>query len=130
MDSFPLEQLVERAGSRYAVVVAAAQRAKQIKDGSPPLVQVNSRNPITIALAEMAAGKVLIMPPEEPPEEPRVSREQQYFVGRAGLEEEGLPFRRSPARAAPVHVDDTDDLEDEEDEEDFEDEEDLDDDLI
>jgi DNA-directed RNA polymerase subunit omega len=57
---FPIEELVDRCGSRFAVVVAAAKRAKQIKEGAPPLISLPTRNPLTIALHEIAAGLVEI----------------------------------------------------------------------
>jgi DNA-directed RNA polymerase subunit omega len=57
---FPIEELVDRCGSRFTVVVAAAKRAKQIKEGAPPLVNLPTRNPLTIALHEIAAGLVEI----------------------------------------------------------------------
>jgi len=69
---FPIEELVDRVGSCYSVVVAAAKRAKQIKDGAPPLVQTDSRNPLTIALHEIAVGLVEITEPIPPSEEPEV----------------------------------------------------------
>jgi DNA-directed RNA polymerase subunit omega len=49
-------------GSRYSLVVLAAKRAKQIKEGSPVLIETASTNPLTIALEEIAAGKVTIAP--------------------------------------------------------------------
>jgi DNA-directed RNA polymerase omega subunit len=63
---FPIEELVDRVGSRFTVVVAAAKRAKQIKDGAPPLVNLPTRNALTIALHEIAAGLIQIgdAPPE------------------------------------------------------------------
>lgn len=64
MRPFPIEELVDRCGSRFTVVVAAAKRAKQIKEGAPPLVNLSTRNPLTIALHEIAAGLVEIT--EEP----------------------------------------------------------------
>ncbi len=70
MRRFPIEELVDRVGSCYSVVVAAAKRAKQIKDGAPPLVQVDSRNPLTIALHEIAVGLVEITEPVAPSPEP------------------------------------------------------------
>lgn len=70
MRRFPIEELVDRVGSCYSVVVAAAKRAKQIKDGAPPLVQVDSRNPLTIALHEIAVGLVEITEPVAPAAEP------------------------------------------------------------
>jgi len=36
----------------------AAKRAKQLREGAPPLVQIDSHHPLTIALAEIAAGKI------------------------------------------------------------------------
>lgn len=70
MRRFPIEELVDRVGSCYSVVVAAAKRAKQIKDGAPPLVQSDSRNPLTIALHEIAVGLVEITEPIAPSEQP------------------------------------------------------------
>ena len=64
MKPFPIEELVDRCGSRFTVVVAAAKRAKQIKEGAPPLVNLPTRNPLTIALHEIAAGLIEIT--EEP----------------------------------------------------------------
>jgi len=52
-----IEQMV---GSRYSLVVIAAKRAKQIKEGSPVLIETASTNPLTIALEEIAAGKVTV----------------------------------------------------------------------
>lgn len=66
MRPFPIEELVDRVGSRFTVVVAAAKRAKQLKDGAPPLVNLPTRNALTIALHEIAAGLIKIgdAPPE------------------------------------------------------------------
>jgi DNA-directed RNA polymerase subunit omega len=61
----PVETLEKLYGSRYAVVVLTAKRAMRIREGSEPLVETESRNPLTIALLELAAGKVH---PEQPPE--------------------------------------------------------------
>lgn len=43
---------------RFVLSNLAAKRAKQIKEGAPPLVRVDSHHPLTIALAEIAAGKI------------------------------------------------------------------------
>lgn len=121
MDQFPLDQIVVKAGSRFAVVVAAAQRAKQIKEGSPPLVNINSRNPLTIALAEIAEGKVIILPAETPEEEDRPSTIDEYFAGRDAAAADVLPYRREPRHTSAEAADLDDDLE-EEIEDEFEDE--------
>lgn len=53
---------------KYALSNLAAKRAKQIKEGAPPLVAVDSMHPLTIALAEIAAGKIkpIMQAVEEP----------------------------------------------------------------
>jgi DNA-directed RNA polymerase subunit omega len=52
------DTIEDRVGSRYSLVVLAAKRAKQIKEGSPVLIDTESTNPLTIAMEEIAAGKV------------------------------------------------------------------------
>ena len=78
--------LQEPAPGRYDMVVAAAKRAQQIKDGARPLVEVDSNNPLTIALHEIAAGKVLAKPgdSEEAEEEPQ-RQERHYLTQRGNL---------------------------------------------
>lgn len=60
--------------SRYALVIAAAKRARQINnyhhqlgegtfdDFPPPLVESRSKNYLTIALEEIAQGKIRTVP--------------------------------------------------------------------
>ncbi len=43
---------------KFVLTNLAAKRAKQIKEGAPPLVRIESNHPLTIALAEIAAGKI------------------------------------------------------------------------
>lgn len=62
------DTIEDRVGSRYSLVVLAAKRAKQIKEGSPVLIDTLSTNPLTIALEEIAAGKVTIQPAVSIPE--------------------------------------------------------------
>lgn len=42
----------------FVLANLAAKRAKQIKEGAPPLVRIDSSHPLSIALAEIAAGKI------------------------------------------------------------------------
>lgn len=46
------------APGKFVLSNLAAKRAKQLREGAPPLVQVDSPHPLTIALAEIAAGKI------------------------------------------------------------------------
>jgi DNA-directed RNA polymerase omega subunit len=43
---------------KFVLSNLAAKRAKQLKEGAMPLVNIESRHPLTIALAEIAAGKI------------------------------------------------------------------------
>ncbi|CAB4708009.1 MAG: DNA-directed RNA polymerase subunit omega [Actinobacteria bacterium] len=65
-----IDQLTEKVDSRYALVIVAAKRARQINnyhhqlgEGTfdefpPPLVQSRSKNYLTMALEEVAEGKI------------------------------------------------------------------------
>ena len=68
-----IDDLLESAGgSRYGLVIAAAKRARQINnyhhqlgegtfdDFAPPLVESRSKNYLTMALEEIAEGKITI----------------------------------------------------------------------
>ena len=64
--------LAVAGGSRYALVIAAAKRARQINnyhhqlgegtfdDFAPPLVESRSKNYLTMALEEVAEGKITV----------------------------------------------------------------------
>lgn len=54
----PLEALLDRVSNKYALVIVAAKRARQLKDGALPMVDIDSASPVTIALEEIAAGKI------------------------------------------------------------------------
>ncbi len=43
---------------KFVLTNLAAKRAKQLKEGAPPLVRIDSAHPLSIALEEIAAGKI------------------------------------------------------------------------
>ena len=64
-----IDELLEDVDSRYALVIVAAKRARQINnyhhqlgegtfDEFPPLVESRSKNYLTMALEETAEGKI------------------------------------------------------------------------
>ena len=54
-----LKNLLEKVDSKYTLVVAVAKRARQIVDGDTKLTKAtNSSKPVTIAVHEIAEGKV------------------------------------------------------------------------
>ena len=61
----PLESLLEKIENKYALVVSVAKRARVLKEGQLPMVDVASSNPVTVALEEIAAGKIRIEKPKD-----------------------------------------------------------------
>lgn len=59
MAQVPIEELLKRCGSVYRLVILASKRAKEIAEGSPPLVEVQQRKATSVALEEILQGKVL-----------------------------------------------------------------------
>jgi DNA-directed RNA polymerase subunit omega len=64
------DTIEQKVRSRYSLVVLAAKRAKQIKEGAPVLIDTESSNPLTIAMEEIAAGKVTVIEPSIEPAPP------------------------------------------------------------
>jgi DNA-directed RNA polymerase subunit omega len=56
---YPSPDILDVLGSKYALVIVAAKRAKQIKDHARRLVDTNSINTLTVALEEIAAGEII-----------------------------------------------------------------------
>jgi DNA-directed RNA polymerase subunit omega len=54
-----LDILVKKVDSKYTLVVLAAKRAREIMNGDPPLVESKSNKPVTIAMEEIAQGKIV-----------------------------------------------------------------------
>ena len=61
--------LLAKIENKYALVVAVAKRARVLKEGQLPMVDVASNNPVTVALEEIAAGKIRIDKSKETPKE-------------------------------------------------------------
>ena len=65
-----IDELLDKVDSRYALVIVAAKRARQINNYhhqlgegtfdelAPPLVQSRSKNYLTMSLEEIAEGKI------------------------------------------------------------------------
>lgn len=60
--------------NKFVLVTLALKRARQLNDGSPPLVDVEARKPVTMALHEIYHNKVRIRDTEAEPAS-RVSQE-------------------------------------------------------
>lgn len=60
-----LNHLLKDGESKYTLVMVTSKRARQIVDGSKPLVETNSLKPVTIALEELLEGKLEYLNPTE-----------------------------------------------------------------
>ncbi len=56
-----VNELLKQAENRYALVIAASKRAREIAKGDTPLINTNDKSPVTIAADEIAEGKVKIV---------------------------------------------------------------------
>jgi DNA-directed RNA polymerase subunit omega len=59
MSIYPSPDKLDSLESKYALVILAAKRARQLKDNARKLVDTRSANPLTIALEEIAAGAII-----------------------------------------------------------------------
>jgi DNA-directed RNA polymerase subunit omega len=78
----PIEELLDRAGSKFSLVTLSAKRARNINSyfgqlgeglgaSVPPQVTSVARKPLSIAFEEIAADKIEAIPVEElPTDEP------------------------------------------------------------
>ena len=55
--------------SRYSIVIAAAKRVRQLIGGDEKLVNTNTRKPLSIAVEELAEGKVKIVSEDDKEED-------------------------------------------------------------
>lgn len=71
MFSVSSENLLKNAGGQYRLLEMAFQRIRQLNNGMPPAVKPISTKSVTIALQEIAEGKVRIADHKaEQPNEP------------------------------------------------------------
>lgn len=58
MAYIPLEKLLSKNNSLYKLVMAGSERVTQLSQGAEPLIPVTCKKLTTLALQEIAAGKV------------------------------------------------------------------------
>jgi len=63
MARISIQDCLDRIPNRFAVVMLAARRMRQLQKGSDPLVECKNKEAVT-ALREIAAGKVGIKTPD------------------------------------------------------------------
>lgn len=60
MMCFPsIDSLVKKVDSKYTLVTLAADRARELTDGQPPLIpDTKNKKPVTVALEEIYKDKI------------------------------------------------------------------------
>ncbi len=58
MKKIPIDELNEMVDSQYSLVTIISKRARQIIDGSEPLIKTKTKKPIAIAIEEFYAKKI------------------------------------------------------------------------
>lgn len=58
MAYMPVEKIFKGSDSMYKITILAARRAVELSNGSKKLIETNTTRFSTIALEEMAAGKI------------------------------------------------------------------------
>ncbi len=61
----PINEMLDKADCRYTLVVEVAKRARELVDGAPPLVEVQTPfRPVSVAVEEVHEGYVTYSAPE------------------------------------------------------------------
>lgn len=58
------EGILKEGDSRYTLVMLVSKRARQLIEGSEPLIQTDSKKPVSIAIEEILAGKITYKNPD------------------------------------------------------------------
>lgn len=58
MERVDMEKLRDKVNSVYKLVILASKRTRELNEGSPKLVETDSKKLTTIALEEIVAGKI------------------------------------------------------------------------
>src|SRR5262245_45803233 len=95
MARITVEDCLTKETNRFALVLLAAKRTKQILHGSKMLIPDIKNKAVVNALREIAAGKVRFMTEEERHQAEELRREREEQARQAALQ------RQSEAPAAP-----------------------------
>ena len=72
-----VQELLEHAENRYALVIATSKRARQIAMGKEKLTKVEHNSPVTIAANEIVEGKINICNEDDMTEESEENSEDE-----------------------------------------------------
>ena len=65
----PIDEIKQKADSRYTLVIMAAKRARDLVSGKPSLVTIDNYVPISIAAEEIVQDEITYRRPSQAPDE-------------------------------------------------------------
>ncbi len=100
---YPSGDKLDEFENRYALVILGAKRACQLKDKARPLVDCTSKNHLTVALEEIASGRIVGTQHYEESEpahttSTEISTTLTALLERSDEEEEGAPVETPTSR--------------------------------
>lgn len=57
-----IDELEQKVGGRFLLTALLQKRVRELVAGAPRLVEIRSENPIDIAIEEIRAGKIDLVP--------------------------------------------------------------------
>ena len=98
--------------SRYSIVMATAKRAREIIDGSMPLVDTKpGEKPLSIAISEMNQGKITILAEEEAAKLAELEAKQAEEDAEENAEEDFLNIQEEDSEEDAEAVEESEDNE-------------------
>lgn len=98
--------------SRYSIVMATAKRAREIIDGSMPLVDTKpGEKPLSIAISEMNQGKITILAEEEAAKLAELEAKQAEENAEENAEEDFLNIQEEDSEEDAEAVEESEDNE-------------------
>lgn len=61
----PIIELLDKSDNRYSLIIATSRRARQLIDGSSPLIDTISTKPLTISIDEINEDAYIIEKKQE-----------------------------------------------------------------
>lgn len=61
-DTALINGVMERTANKYSAVIVASKRARRLNEGAKAVVKSNAAKPTTVAMEEIAAGKIVSGP--------------------------------------------------------------------
>jgi DNA-directed RNA polymerase subunit K/omega len=86
-----IEALLEKIGGRFATVTAVAARADELIRGDMPAIETSTRNPVLVAMEELALGKFHVVPQRPSANQPILARLETPSSAGQGVEETRVP---------------------------------------